>query len=316
MDLIVNSLYSNKEIFLRELVSNASDALDRARFMAINKPGVLEGKSELEIRIQADPAARTVTIEDSGCGMTKAELVDSLGTIAKSGTSKFRDMLKDLKESTAGADGSNLIGKFGVGFYSAFLVADRVTVDTKSPEDPTVWRYESQAGTSSYRIRDAATAGGSPLVRGTRITLHLKEDSADLADSAKLGSLIKTYSEFIQFPISLWASKSVPKQVDDEEATTKAREAAKEKGEAEPAAVKKTVYETVEEWAVQNDSKPLWMRPAKEVGKEDYDKFFKARRGRGRRKKKGKGCSLSPATIPLPSASASVSVSVSLLACA
>eukprot|EP00873_Tetraselmis_striata_P043563 jgi/Tetstr1/463827/TSEL_008641.t1 len=272
MDLIVNSLYSNREVFLRELVSNASDALDKARFVALTKPEILKEKEELEIYIQGDAETKTLTITDSGIGMTKAELMDSLGTIARSGTAKFAQAVKESKGD------ANLIGKFGVGFYSSFLVADRVTVQTKSVDDDTQWVWESTVGSTNFSIKPDT---GEPLGRGTRITLHLKEDSEELANENKLAGLLKTYSEFISFPIKLFKTDSVRKDVVDEEATAEAREKAKkeaeEKGEeaAEVQPVMKTVYEDEKKFMVQNDNKPLWVRSAKDVKDEEYDEFFK-----------------------------------------
>ena len=282
MDMIVNSLYSNREVFLRELVSNASDALDKARFNAIT-----DGKDagELRIRVRGDAESNTITIEDSGVGMTREEMLSSLGTIARSGTAKFAEA---AKAAGKGGDAA-LIGQFGVGFYSAFLVADRVTVASRSSSaeaDGKAWQWESAAGSHSYSIKeidgnDEKIAG---LERGTRVTLHLKEDAAELADSAKLSALLKQYSEFISFPIELWTSKTVYDDVEDAEATRKAQEAAdaaakaedppKEKADAvKPVMTSKPRAEF--SWTRQNDSAPLWARSPKEVEKAEYDAFFK-----------------------------------------
>lgn len=272
MDMIVNSLYSNRDVFLRELVSNASDALDKVRLLALQDPDQYKTGSELEIRIKSDKESKTVVIEDTGVGMTKEELLSSLGTIARSGTAKFMEAMKEQGDA-------NLIGQFGVGFYSAFLVADRVTVQTKSNADSSQWCWESSAGSHSYTIKEEA----ADIKRGTRITLHLKDDAEEMADSTKLSSLIKQYSEFISFPIKLWSSKQNPKEVKDEDATKKkqeeADEAAKKDGKeaADPVEpVMKTEWETTQEWEVQNDNKPLWTRPAREVSKEEYASFFKS----------------------------------------
>lgn len=266
MDMIVNSLYSNREVFLRELVSNASDALDKIRLLALQNPSEYDTGSELEIRIKAD--GDTIVIEDTGVGMTKEELLSSLGTIARSGTAKFMEAMKEQGDA-------NLIGQFGVGFYSAFLVADRVTVQTKSNNDATQWCWESSAGSHSYTI--APDVDGD-LKRGTRITLHVKEDAKDIATSTKLASLITQYSEFISFPIKLWSTKETPKEVVDEEATQKKREeaAAKEGEDAEVDPVMKTEWETSQEWQVQNTNKPIWTRPPRDVTKEEYASFFKS----------------------------------------
>ncbi|EFN51632.1 hypothetical protein CHLNCDRAFT_140066 [Chlorella variabilis] len=273
MDLIVNSLYSNRDVFLRELVSNASDALDKIRLLAVQEVDEYKTGSELEIRIRADKEANTIVIEDTGVGLSREELISTLGTIAKSGTAKFMEAMKEKHDA-------NLIGQFGVGFYSAFLVADKVTVSTKSNKDDKQWVWESAAGAHSYTIKEDTAAD---IPRGTRITLHLKPDATEFADATKLQGLIKQYSEFISFPIKLWVKTSKPEQVVDEEATAKAQEEAdakakeegKEEGAEKVAPVMKTEYREEAEWKVQNDNKPLWLRPAREVGKEEYDAFFK-----------------------------------------
>lgn len=291
MDMIVNSLYSNREVFLRELVSNASDALDKARFNAIT-----DGRDagELRIRVRGDADARTIVIEDSGVGMSREEMLSSLGTIARSGTAKFAEAVKE-----ANGDAS-LIGQFGVGFYSAFLVADRVTVASRSSAgdaDGKIWQWESSAGSHSYSVKELdgdalksqSSADGSgdgiPTSGGfTRVTLHLKDDAAELADPAKLSALLKQYSEFIQFPIELWASRTVYDDVEDEEATKKAQEAADAAAKAEdpprekadpvkPVMTSKPRAEFA--WTRQNDSAPLWTRSPKEVEKSEYNAFFK-----------------------------------------
>jgi len=272
MDMIVNSLYSNREVFLRELVSNASDALDKIRLLALQNPSEYDTGSELEIRIKATEDG-TIVIEDTGVGMTKEELLSSLGTIARSGTAKFMEAMKEQGDA-------NLIGQFGVGFYSAFLVADRVTVQTKSNNDSQQWCWESNAGSHSYTIK---ADEGNDIRRGTRITLHLKDDAKDIGDSTKLASLIKQYSEFISFPINLWSTKETPKEVVDDEATEKkqkeADEAAQKEGKesADPVApVMKTEWETSQDWQVQNNNKPIWTRPSRDVTKEEYASFFKS----------------------------------------
>ncbi|KFM24018.1 Heat shock protein 83-1 [Auxenochlorella protothecoides] len=228
MDMIVNSLYSNRDVFVRELVSNASDALDKMRLTALQNQDEYKSGADLEIRIKVDKEAGTLTIEDSGIGMTREELLSSLGTIARSGTKKFMEAMQDKQDA-------NLIGQFGVGFYSAFLVADKVTVQTKSNASEDQWTWEGAAGAHSYKVRRDAEVD---LKRGTRITLHLKEDAKEFADAAKIEGLLKQYSEFISFPIKLWTTSFVNEQV-------------------------------------QNDSKPLWTRSAKEVTREEQNAFFK-----------------------------------------
>ena len=280
LDLIVNSLYSNRDVFLRELVSNASDALDKLRFLSVSDPSMMDGQGDMKIQIKGDPVAKTLTIEDTGIGMTREDLVSSLGTIARSGTAKFMELLQSQSE------GENLIGKFGVGFYSAFLVADKITVTTKNNADDKTWTWESEINQSSYQIREGGDDAGT-LKRGTRIVLHLKEGAEEFAEDTKLTDLVKTYSEFISFPIEVFAKKSVPKEVEDVDATAKATEeynkrkiAAEATGEEfteeAPAPVMKTEYDDVQEYAVQNNDKPIWVRAPKDVEKASYDEFFKS----------------------------------------
>jgi heat shock protein beta len=170
LDIVVNSLYTNKDVFLRELISNASDALDKVRFLAITKPEFLDGKKELEIRISYDAESNTLTISDSGIGMTKEDLIQNLGTVARSGTTKFMQSFQE------GAD-INQIGMFGVGFYSAFLVADKVRVASKHPDDPVQYVWESSNGSSSFTL--SPDPRGNTLTRGTEITLSLKDDASE-----------------------------------------------------------------------------------------------------------------------------------------
>ena len=280
LDLIVNSLYSNRDVFLRELVSNASDALDKLRFLSVSDPSMMESQGDMKIQIKGDPVAKTLTIEDTGIGMTREDLVSSLGTIARSGTAKFMELLQSKSE------GENLIGKFGVGFYSAFLVADKITVTTKNNADDKTWTWESEINQSSYSIREGGDDAGT-LKRGTRIVLHLKEGAEEFAEDTKLTNLVKTYSEFISFPIEVFAKKSVPKEVEDVDATAQATEeynkrkiAAEATGEEfteeAPKPVMKTEYDDVQEYAVQNNDKPIWVRAPKDVEKASYDEFFKS----------------------------------------
>jgi heat shock protein beta len=275
MDMIVHSLYSSREIFLRELVSNASDALDKTRILGLTDADkVYSTGNDLEIRIKADPEKKTITIEDTGIGMTRDELQSSLGSIGRSGTAKFQEALKQAKGD------SSLIGQFGVGFYSSFLVADCVQVRTKSNDSDKQWLWESADGTHQYKLRE--DIDGEKLARGTRVTLFLKEEAHEFADDKKLAELIKQYSEFIQFPIKLWTTRQESEQVVDEEATKKKQEEAdakaKEEGKdsAEPVQpVMKTESKSVQDWLVQNDNKPLWTRPPREVTDEEYNNFFK-----------------------------------------
>ena len=210
MGLIINSLYSNRDIFLRELISNSSDALDKIRFIGVTDKSALAANKDLEIRIRADPQAQTLTITDSGVGMTKEELVKNLGTIAKSGTSEF------LAQAETGNASDNLIGQFGVGFYSAYLVADRVTVTSKNNDDDQyVWTSTSEGSFSIVQDPE-----GNTISRGTSITLHIRDDATEFLDQNVLKGLVAKYSEFITFPIYLWASHMEEREVlveDDED---------------------------------------------------------------------------------------------------
>ncbi|KAF5739340.1 hypothetical protein HS088_TW12G00545 [Tripterygium wilfordii] len=279
MDIIINSLYSNKDIFLRELISNASDALDKIRFLALTDKEVLgEGDTaKLEIQIKLDKEKKILSIRDRGIGMTKEDLIKNLGTIAKSGTSAFVE-----KMQTSGD--LNLIGQFGVGFYSVYLVADYVEVISKHNDDKQyVW--ESKAD-GAFAISE--DTWNEPLGRGTEIRLHLRDEAGEYLEEVKLKDLVKKYSEFINFPISIWASKEVDVEVpaDEDESTddetTESSEEEKEdeeteKDEDEEAEKKpktKKVKETTYEWELLNDVKAIWLRNPKEVTEEEYTKFY------------------------------------------
>ncbi|XP_010528014.1 PREDICTED: heat shock protein 90-5, chloroplastic isoform X2 [Tarenaya hassleriana] len=268
LDLIVHSLYSHKEVFLRELVSNASDALDKLRFLSVTEPSLLGDGGELEIRIKPDPENGTITITDTGIGMTKEELIECLGTIAQSGTSKFLKALKENKD--LGAD-NGLIGQFGVGFYSAFLVAEKVVVSTKSPRSDKQYVWESVADSSSYLIREE-TDPENILHRGTQITLYLREDDKyEFSEPTRIKNLVKNYSQFVGFPIYTWQEKSRTVEVEEDEP---AKEGDEEK-EGETKKKKTTKTEKYWEWELANETKPIWMRNAKEVEKEEYNEFYK-----------------------------------------
>ena len=242
LNLMIHSLYSNREIFLRELISNGSDACDKLRFQALQNAGLMGGDSELKIEIEVDEKAGLVTVRDNGIGMSKQDVIENIGTIARSGTRKFLEKVSENKEFNA-----NLIGQFGVGFYSSFIVADKVTLLTRAAgsDRSEGVRWESD-GTGEYTISQVDLPH-----QGTEVTLHLREDAREFQSSWKIRSLIRKYSDHIGFPIYMKA----PQMPDDDEES--------EKDQAKP------------EWEAVNQSSALWTLQKSEISSEDYQAFYK-----------------------------------------
>ena len=247
LHLVTHSLYSNKEIFLRELVSNASDACDKLRYQALNNDALYEGQSELEVRVAYDKAAKTITISDNGIGMSQEDAINHLGTIAKSGTREFMSQLSGDQQSSAKDQGS-LIGQFGVGFYSGFIVADRITVESRraglKAEEGVRW---SSTGTGDFEVETITQKD-----RGTHIILHLRDDAEEYLSTWKLKSVINKYSDHISLPIRM------------------RKEEWKEGEKDQPGEMVVT-----DEWETVNQANALWARAKKDVTDEQYAEFYK-----------------------------------------
>jgi heat shock protein beta len=277
MDIIINSLYTKKDVYIRELISNASDALDKARFISVSHPEFLGYTTELEVKIDFNEKDKTISITDTGVGMTKAELIKNLGTVAKSGTTAFLESMGQNGEQMG------LIGQFGVGFYSAFLVANKVTVTSKSNDDEQhIW-----TSTADAKFDVVKDPRGDTLGRGTRVTLHLKDDALEYLEQDKIKNLVKKYSEFINYPIYLYLSKEVHKEVPVD---TPRKESEKisfdddgmeiqDEGEEDPfddsAPKTKTVTEQEWHWDLINEIKAIWMREKGEISEEEYNGFYR-----------------------------------------
>jgi heat shock protein beta len=280
MEIIIHSLYTDRSIFMRELISNAGDALDKLRYKSLTNKEELGDKAELDIRVKVNKEERTISITDSGVGMTAAELTENLGTVAKSGTAKFLEAFASGKDS---GDALNLIGQFGVGFYSAFLVADEVIVVSKSNDDDTQNIWRSTADGSFVVGKDPR---GNTLGRGTSVILKMKEDADEFLNKGEIERLITRYSQFTQYPLMIWDSKveteQVPIEAEEEAADEEDEEdddeltAEDDDDEDEEEEKMKTIEKTIWFWKRLNENKPIWTRSAKDVTEEEYQSFYKS----------------------------------------
>lgn len=276
MKLIINSVYSDKEIFLRELISNSSDALDKIRYLSITDQEILKEESKLEINIVTDKQNNTITIQDTGIGMTKDELINNLGTIAKSGTKQFIDSLTASSRN----DNCKLIGQFGVGFYSVFLVANRVDVITKSHNDNEyLWSSNEEGYTITDVEKDEQT-----LKRGTKIVLYLRDEEIEFLDEQRIKGIVSKHSQFVDHKISLLCEKTEEKEVeisddeddeDDDDEVNESEEVVIEEVKEEKTKKTKTITETRQEWDVLNEQKPIWIKNKSDVTDDEYNQFYK-----------------------------------------
>ena len=279
MEIIIHSLYTDRSIFMRELISNAGDALDKIRFKSLTNKEELSTNAELDIRVKIDKESNSITIRDSGVGMTGQELRENLGTVAKSGTAKFLEAFAQGKDS---GDALQLIGQFGVGFYSAFLVADEVIVVSKSNDDDKQYIWKSAAD-GQFTI--AEDPRGNTLGRGTAIILKLKEDADEFLKQSRIEDLIKRYSQFTQYPLLVWDKKveteEVPVEKDEEEIAEENEDddeltAEDDDDEEEEEEEMKKIEKTIYSWKRLNENKPLWTRSKDDISEEEYQAFFKA----------------------------------------
>lgn len=271
LSLIINTFYSKKEVFVRELISNASDALDKIRYLSLTDKSVLGENQDLEIRIVADKENKTLTISDDGIGMTKEDMIKNLGTIAHSGTRQFIEKLQNAP--AASQDAISLIGQFGMGFYSAFLIADKVEVTSKhNDDDEYTW---ASAASGTFTITKSLTP---TITRGTRIVLHVKEGDMEYLEQSKITEIVNTHSSYISYPIKLETQEEV-EVTEDAEAEAADAEAAdaeqiEQVEEVKNEPLKKTITKNV--WTTLNTQKPIWTRKPSEVTKEEYASFYKS----------------------------------------
>lgn len=279
MEIIIHSLYTDRSIFIRELVSNAGDALDKIRYMSLTDKQILGDNAELDLRIKVDKESRTLSITDSGVGMTSAELTENLGTVARSGTAKFLEAFAAGKDA---GDSLNLIGQFGVGFYSAFLVADEVIVVSKhNDDDQHIWKSKADG-----QFTVSKDPRGNTMSRGTSIVLKLKEDADEFLSNGEIERLVSKFSEFTQYPILLWDKNVETEEVelgadeeadqDDEDEDDDELSAEDDEDEDEEGPATRKIEKTTYFWKRINANKPLWTRSNKDITEEEYQEFYKA----------------------------------------
>jgi len=264
MDIIINSLYTERQVFLRELISNSADAIEKARFLGVDDQEYLKTNPDLDIKVEFNAEEQSVSISDAGVGMTKADLINNLGTVAKSGTTNF------LEAMAAGQTNANLIGQFGVGFYSAFLVADKITVVSKHNDDPKQWVWQSSADASFSVTEDPR---GVTLGRGSKVILHLKEDAHEFLSESKLREVMLKYSQFVNFPLFLRVKKEVEEEVEDEDEDD---DLEVKDDEEEEKKKKKVEKKFVFDWEQVNNQKPIWLRSKEDVTEDEYNDFYKS----------------------------------------